>query len=38
VVKIIGIALGALIVANVLAVVPAFLAARARPASLLRSE
>jgi hypothetical protein len=37
-VKILGIALGALIVANVLALVPAFVAARARPASLLRSE
>jgi hypothetical protein len=36
--KIVGIALGALIVANVLATIPAFLAARARPASLLRSE
>jgi ABC-type lipoprotein release transport system permease subunit len=36
--KIAGIALGALIVANVLAVIPAFVAARARPASLLRSE
>jgi hypothetical protein len=36
--KIVGIALGALIVANVLALVPAFIAARARPASLLRSE
>lgn len=36
--KIAGIALGALIVANVLAVVPALVAARERPASLLRSE
>jgi ABC-type antimicrobial peptide transport system permease subunit len=36
--KIFGVALGALIVANVLALVPAFVAARARPASLLRSE
>jgi ABC-type antimicrobial peptide transport system permease subunit len=32
------VALGALVVANVLAVVPAFVAARARPASLLRAE
>jgi hypothetical protein len=36
--EIVGVALGALIVANVLAAVPAFLAARARPASLLRAE
>jgi ABC-type lipoprotein release transport system permease subunit len=36
--KIFGVALGALIVANVLALIPAFVAARARPASLLRSE
>jgi putative ABC transport system permease protein len=33
-----AIALGALIVANLLAVVPAMVAARARPATLLRSE
>jgi ABC-type antimicrobial peptide transport system permease subunit len=32
------VAFGALVVANVLAVVPAFVAARARPASLLRAE
>jgi ABC-type lipoprotein release transport system permease subunit len=32
------VALGALVVANLLAVVPAFVAARARPASLLRAE
>jgi ABC-type lipoprotein release transport system permease subunit len=32
------VAIGALIVANVLAVVPAYVAARARPASLLRAE
>ena len=36
--KMAGIALGALIVANILAVVPALVAARERPASLLRSE
>lgn len=36
--KILGVALGALIVANVLALIPAFIAARARPASLLKSE
>ncbi|HEY6472622.1 MAG TPA: FtsX-like permease family protein [Acidimicrobiales bacterium] len=36
--KILGVALGALIVANVLALIPAFIAARARPASLLTSE
>ena len=34
----VAVALGALVVANVLAVVPAFVAARARPASLLRAE
>jgi ABC-type antimicrobial peptide transport system permease subunit len=33
-----AVALGTLVVANVLALVPALLAARARPASLLRSE
>jgi hypothetical protein len=36
--EIVAVALGALIVANVLATIPALLAARARPASLLRSE
>lgn len=34
----VAVALGTLVIANVLAVVPALLAARARPASLLRSE
>lgn len=34
----VAVALGTLVVANVVAVVPALLAARARPASLLRSE
>jgi hypothetical protein len=37
-VKILGVALGALVVANVLALIPAFLAARERPATLLRTE
>jgi ABC-type lipoprotein release transport system permease subunit len=36
--KILGVALGALIVANALALIPALIAARARPASLLKSE
>ena len=35
---IVGVAVGTLVVANVLAVVPALVASRARPASLLRSE
>ena len=35
---IVGVAVGTLVVANVLAVVPALVAARARPAALLRSE
>jgi ABC-type antimicrobial peptide transport system permease subunit len=33
-----AVALGTLVVANVLALIPALIAARARPASLLRSE
>jgi ABC-type lipoprotein release transport system permease subunit len=36
--RILAIALGALLVANVLASIPAFLAARERPATLLRNE
>jgi ABC-type antimicrobial peptide transport system permease subunit len=35
---IVGVAVGTLVVANALAVVPALVASRARPASLLRSE